>query len=152
MTRRIQPFAWMAKSLAVLLTLACATPAAAAGFVSPSGNIICYVGLYGAVPIAEAPLTCLIFEAEWDMPADYNGSDPNCDLDSTRMLTLPAKGRPSEMWACHGDVFWPAPLGRISYGSEWSLFAYTCTMATRGVTCTNGDKTLFVSRATRSFF
>ncbi|MCF2869652.1 hypothetical protein L0664_01115 [Octadecabacter sp. G9-8] len=124
----------------------------AAGFASPSGNIRCYLDVYSDLPFGDMPMVCLIFDADWDLPPDYGDSDPTCDLDRTRTLILQPTGRPQERWTCHGDVFWPEPLGTLSYGSEWSMLGYGCRVETRGVTCTNGDKTFFVSRATRSFF
>ncbi len=49
MTPRTRPFARMLTALNALI-MAClfASPALAAGFSSPGGNIRCYVGLYNA--------------------------------------------------------------------------------------------------------
>lgn len=152
MIRRTKPFAKTLKALSACAALFFATPAAAMGFTSPSGNIVCYLDVYSDVRFADLPLICLIFDAQWSFPDDYGDSDPTCDLDRTRTLILGRKGRPDERWTCHGDVFWPQPLGTISYGSEWSLLDFTCLMDETGVTCTNGDKTMFVSRRSRSFF
>lgn len=112
-----------------------AAPAAAAGFASPSGNIRCFVDIYSSDPIDEVDLVCLIFQADWPMPI----LDDGCDLDKTRMIILPRQGAATATRACHGDVFWPEPLGAISYGSEWSLMGFTCSMATDGVRCENGQ-------------
>jgi len=141
MIQRTKPFARTLKALNALLLgliLTCAASSAqAAGFASPSGNIRCYVDIYSAAPMDEVGLVCLVFSADWDLPPDYGDDDPTCDLDRTRTILLPRDGVGSARWTCHGDVFWPAPLGAISYGSEWSLFGFECDMATDGVRCTN---------------
>ncbi|WP_375280086.1 hypothetical protein [Pseudooctadecabacter sp.] len=63
-------------------------------------------------------------------------------------MILPPNGPASARWTCRGDVFWPAPLGRISSGSEWSLASFTCTSDTDGVRCVNGQgNSLWVRRA-----
>lgn len=122
--------------------------AQAAGFSSPSGNIRCYVDVYHSAPLDEAPLVCLIFDADWDLPPDYGDGDPTCDLDRTRTIVLLPQGEAKARWTCHGDVFWPAPLGKISYGSQWDLFDFTCQMATDGVRCRNASGGSFaVNRA-----
>lgn len=128
------------RCLATIIALAftLTTPAHAAGFASPSGNIRCYVDIYSPQPMDEVPLICLVSNADWDLPPDYGDGDPTCDLDRTRTVILPRSGAPTARWTCHGDVFWPAPLGKISYGSEWSLFGFTCNMASDGVRCVNG--------------
>ena len=122
--------------IAVLITLA--TPALANGFASPSGNIRCYLDVFSPAPIDETDMVCLIFDAGWEYPPERGGNDGDCDLDRTRMVILPPDGAPYLETACHGDVFWPEPLGTISYGSEWSLMGYTCRMARDGVRCGNG--------------
>ncbi len=152
MTQPMRPFAKILTALSASAAFLFATPVASMGFQSPSGNIVCFLDVYSDTPVSDMPLICLIFDADWSLPDDYGDSDPTCDVDVTRTLILGREGRPDERWTCHGDVFWPQPLGTISYGSEWSLFNYSCAMAERGVTCTNGEKTFFVSRATRSFF
>jgi len=145
MTRKTPPFA---KTLSALLVGLCASaPAALAqdvyaapGFTSPSGNITCYIDYYDSAPQSEAGLVCLIFEANWDIAADGTGNtDPDCALDTTRSVELPRSGAPRAAEVCHGDVFWPLPMGAIGYGSTWSLFSYTCEMATTGVLCQNGS-------------
>lgn len=118
--------------------LALTTPAFAAGFASPSGNIRCYLDIYSADPIDKVPMVCLIFDAGWEYPPMHDEGFAECDLDRTRMVILPPVGTAYGQTACHGDVFWPAPLGAISYGSEWSWMGFTCKMATDGVRCTNG--------------
>ncbi|WP_179381455.1 hypothetical protein [Jannaschia marina] len=119
----------IARALATLLLLG--GPAAADGFASPTGNILCY--LEPSAAPATAPVSCLIFEATWPMP----DADPTCDLDRTRMVTLPRRGPARAELACHGDVFWPLPLGTLGYGSEWSVQGIGCSMATDGVRCVN---------------
>lgn len=132
---------------AVLLLTLFTTTAHAQGFSSPSGNIRCYVDLY-ETRFDAAPMVCLVFDADWDLPPDYGDDDPTCDLDRTRTVILPPDGPASARWTCHGDVFWPAPLGRISYGSEWSLASFICTSDTDGVRCVNGQgNSLWVRRA-----
>lgn len=152
MIQRMKRSARTLITLNALIWMGFATPVQANGFQSPSGNIVCYADVYGPAAVDDMALVCLIFDAGWDLPPDYGDSDPTCDLDRTRTLILPRSGRPQERWSCHGDVFWPLPLGTISYGSEWSVFNYTCKVASNGVTCTNGEATMFISRATRSFF
>lgn len=148
MIRQIRPFA---KTLTAISAALAAMPAQAAGFSSPSGNIRCYADLYNSQPLDEVDLICLIFEADWDLPPDYGDDDPTCDLDRTRSVFLPAQGAPRERWICHGDVFWPAPLGKISYGSNWSLFGFSCDVARNGVTCRNAtDHSISVARAARA--
>lgn len=138
MIQRTRPFAKMLTRTASALILLCtAGPAWAVGFASPSGNIKCYVDLYGPGTVDQAGLVCLVFDADWDLPPEYGDDDPTCDLDRTRAIFLPRTGAPFEHWICHGDVFWPAPLGAISYGSQWSLFNFTCTMDRDGVRCAN---------------
>jgi hypothetical protein len=150
MTRKILPFAKTVKVAFALLALMVASPAMAVGFASPSGNIACYVDLDAGNSVIDAPLVCLIFDAEWDNPPDYGDDDPTCDLDRTRTIILPSVGEASVRWTCHGDVFWPAPLGHISYGSQWSLFNFNCDMGRDGVRCDNsGDGGFRLSRARR---
>lgn len=98
------------------------------GFQTPSGNIVCYVQGW------ETPvLNCLIFEADWEA---REHSEPGCDLDETRMISLSVSDPTVSDWACHGDVFWPLPLPVLSYGSGWSLAGFDCDVATDGVYCT----------------
>ena len=140
MTPRTRPFARMLTALnAQIMACLFASPALAAGFSSPSGNIRCYVDLYNAQSLDEVPMVCLVFAADWDLPPDYGDDDPTCDLDRTRTVILTHGQSPVARWTCHGDVFWPAPLGKISYGSQWSLFDFTCDMAMTGVRCDDGQ-------------
>lgn len=98
-------------------------------------------------------MICLIFEAEWTTPPNYGDGDPTCDLDRTRTVILPQDGPAQVRWTCHGDVFWPAPLGRISYGSQWALMGYTCDMMTSGVRCENpAGNGFLVRRASRALY
>lgn len=131
-----------------LAMLGLASPAAANGFSSPSGNITCYLDVFSPARMDEVPLVCLIFDADWPMPPKGTMSDPTCDLDSTRTITLPRNGPASASWTCHGDIFWPVPQGQLSYGSEWSLMGYSCSVQTDGVRCDNGrGSSLWVRRA-----
>jgi len=130
-----------------------AGPAQASGFSSPSGNIQCFLGGAAGANFADRPMVCLIFQADWPVTAGGGDSDPSCDLDSTRTLVLPPDGPAQVSWSCHGDVFWPAPLGEISYGAQWSDSVYTCSMATDGVRCENGQGNGFaVRRAARKLY
>lgn len=148
MTRPTRPFARTLTTLSALLFACAASSAQARGFASPSNNIQCYVDLYEAETVIDAPLVCLIFEADWDLPPDYGDDDPTCDLDRTRTVILSSVGEASVRWTCHGDVFWPAPLGKISYGSQWFLFNFECEVARTGVRCSNtGDGGFVVNRA-----
>ncbi|MDC0012617.1 hypothetical protein OAE29_05080 [Octadecabacter sp.] len=65
---------------AVMMACLFASPALAAGFSSPSGNMRCYVDLYNAQSLDEVPMVCLVFAADWDLPPDYGDDDPTCDL------------------------------------------------------------------------
>ncbi|PTX54339.1 hypothetical protein C8N43_3153 [Litoreibacter ponti] len=114
-----------------------AQPAWPNGFESPSGNIVCYLDVFSDTPYDQKALHCLIFLADWDMPPDYGDNDPTCDLDRTRIVILPPEAPASARWVCHGDVFWPYPQGALSYGSEWSLPTFTCSVAQDGVRCRN---------------
>lgn len=144
----IQRTRLFAATVSALILLALSTPAMAAGFTSPSGNIKCYVDIYARVPFDDVQMICLVSDADWDLPNDYGDGYPTCDLDRTRAIFLPPTGAPYAHWICHGDVFWPVPLGKISYGSEWSLNHYTCSMATDGVRCTNASGNMLdVNRA-----
>lgn len=120
-------------SAAVALTLV-PVVASADGFRTPSGNIWCYLDVFNSLSYDDLPLICLVGEADWPM----QGADPDCGLDETRMIVLPPRGPASVETACHGDVFWPVPLGALSYGSEWSLGVFTCSVAADGVRCDNG--------------
>lgn len=129
------------QKLAVILTLvgACfAGEAHAQGFASPSGNIRCYLD-DTVQNILEAPLHCLIFEADWDPALGLGESAPDCDLDSTRMVILSQHGGARFQWACHGDMFWPEPLPVLTYGSGWQIFGFDCAITPEGVRCTNRD-------------
>ncbi|MCF2906540.1 hypothetical protein L0666_16220 [Octadecabacter sp. CECT 8868] len=153
MTRKTKLFArtlTTLKTFVASLVFACAgSTVQANGFGSPSGNIRCYVNLYTGQPISDAPLVCLIFEADWDLPANENF--PECDLDQTRQIILPAVGTSRAQWICHGDVFWPEPLGTISYGSQWFLFNFECEMQRNGVRCSNsGDGGFVLNRGSVS--
>lgn len=155
MTRPMRPFARTLTTLNLAgfkaglsaLVLTCAAGSAqAGGFGSPSGNIRCYLDVFSPQPIGEAALICLIFEADWPVAPD--DAYPECALDQTRQIILPPVGYARAEWACHGDVFWPEPLGTISYGSEWFLFNFECEMARNGVRCSNtGDGGFLVNRA-----
>lgn len=152
MTLKMRPFA---KTASTLFALLFATPVLANGFTSPSGNILCYTASYDDagdfIPYFEQPMVCLIFEANWDLPPYYGDDNPDCGLDRTRAIKLPVSGPATEQWICHGDVFWPLPLGAIGYGSTWSLRDTSCDMATNGVTCDNGNGGRFsVNRAGRT--
>ena len=147
MIRKTKPFARTLTALSACVISLFASPVLAEGFASPSGNIVCYAELDGGMSAARAPLVCLIFEANWDVEVD---DDPSCNLDRTRAISLPRNGAPTEHLMCHGDVFWPAPLGAISYGSEWSFVDFTCSMATDGVRCSNASgNSIAVNRARR---
>lgn len=142
---RAAPLAWAALTLAAV-TLAAAPRAEAASFASPSGNILCYTP--GSLGPSEEGLVCLIFSADWAPPLH----EP-CELDQTAAIHLPPSGPPIELMACHGDVFWPSPAPQLSYGSEWALPDYRCTMAQSGVTCTNASGNgLQIARRGRSLF
>ena len=146
MTLQTRPFARTLTTLSAVLFACAASSAQAVGFGSPSGNIRCYLDVYSPEPINEIPLICLIFEADW--PVTPDDATPECDLDQTRQIILPPVGYARTEWACHGDVFWPEPLGTISYGSQWFLFDFECEMARNGVRCTNtGDGGFLVNRA-----
>lgn len=148
MTPRTKPFAKTLTALSAVVLACAASSAQAVGFASPSGNIRCYLDVYSDVPFDEKLLVCLVFDADWDLPPYGGGYDPGCDLDSTRTVTLPHNAPATAEWTCHGDVFWPAPLGTISYGSEWSLLGFICDMATTGVTCLNeAGHTVSINRA-----
>jgi len=109
----------------------------------------CYIDIYSDARFDEMNMICLVGDAEWDLPPDYGDDDPTCDLDRTRTVILPPNGPARARWTCHGDVFWPAPLGAISYGSQWSLGAFTCQMETSGVTCTSdAGRSFTVARRT----
>ena len=151
MTPPMRPFVRTLTALSALFVMCLlASPAAARGFTSPSGNIRCYLDIYSPNAYPDQDMICLIFDADWDLPPYYGDDDPTCDLDRTRAIILHPSGPPSEQWFCHGDVFWPAPLASISYGSEWSIFDFTCTMATDGVRCRNGQgNSIAVNRARR---
>lgn len=147
MIRKTKPFARILTALSALVLMTLSAPAMAAGFASPSGNIKCYVDIYSDGPFDNAPMICLISRADWDLPPDYGDGNPTCNLDRTRAIFLPPSGAATARWICHGDVFWPAPLGRISYGSQWSLSHYTCAMARDGVRCTNGSGNEFAVKS-----
>ena len=149
MIRKTKPFAKMLTALNALIFMVVSSPALAAGFTSPSGNIKCYVDIYARVPFADAPLICLISEADWDFPEDYGGGYPTCDLDRIRAVILPRAGAATEQWICHGDVFWPAPMGAIGYGSQWSLSHYSCAMERNGVRCMNETGSAIALNRTR---
>ena len=142
-----------AKTASTVAALCLATPALAVGFESPSGNILCYTNVFNSGSWTEAELICLIFEAEWDLPPVYQTGVDSCDLDRTRTIVLPRYGSPELQSTCHGDIFWPIPMGAISYGSEWTLPDIRCTMATDGVMCTNSSGHGFtVNRAGQTLF
>lgn len=151
MTPKTKPFARTLTALSALIAGLAATPAVANGFQSPSGNINCYLDVFSSQPYGELDMICLIFETSIDLPTTFADEDPGCDLDRTRAFILPKSGPARGELYCHGDVFWPIPLGALSYGSEWSLSGYTCSMATDGVRCTNQTGHGFhVSRATHA--
>lgn len=138
------------KYLAVILCLFISTvPAQANGFSTPSGNILCYWDPMPSGDYENTPLTCLVFEADWGEPSGLQ----DCGLDETRALTLPRNGSAQFEWYCHGDVFWPLPLGALDYGSKWTLRGFECEVETNGVRCTNRSGNGFhVRRAAYSMF
>ncbi len=145
MIQRMKPFA---KTLSALLFTCAASAAQAHGFSSPSGNIRCYLDVYSDVRFDEKPMVCLVFGADWTPPDGFGDEDPTCDLDMTRTVILPRNGPATARWTCHGDVFWPEPLGSISYGSQWSLLGFSCDVKETGVQCRNEQgNSLSVSRA-----
>lgn len=107
-----------------------AAMAQAQGFKAPSGNIVCYE--------AEGAMNCIIFQARWS-PEEARGGPGYCDLDSTRVVSLPPSGRARSGWVCHGDVFWPYEAATLGYGSDWRRGAFACSMRKDGVRCSNGS-------------
>jgi hypothetical protein len=88
----------------------------------------------------EIPLVCLVFENTWD-------GEANCESDETRTVGLPRNGPATVDWVCHSDVFWPILLGKLSYGSNWTMHGYDCSINTDGVRCTNQSGNGFHVRA-----
>lgn len=138
-----QTSAAYAAILAATLSVLPGAPVAAGGFTTPSNNITCYLDVFSPDRIDEVDVICLIFGASWDLPPDFGDKNPTCDLDQTRTVILPPEGPASARWTCHGDVFWPLPLGALSYGSGWSLMGYSCDVDTDGVRCTNASGNRF---------
>lgn len=118
--------------------------ASADSFGAPSGNILCYLG--GSDGARTDALTCLIFEASWSLPPYYGDNDPTCNLDRTRTIILPRRGPATARWTCHGDIFWPLPIPKIGYGSDWSVNGFDCTMRKDGVRCRNATNDGFSVR------
>ena len=136
MILRTQQFVKTASLLTALL-MAMPSFAERATFSSPSGNITCYLEDHGVFDVAERPLVCIVFEADW--PVLPHAGSEECDLDAMHQIVMYPAGIPEPMIGCHGDVFWPLPEVKIGYGSTWSVTGYTCDMATTGVSCQNTD-------------
>ncbi|MEM8691698.1 MAG: DUF6636 domain-containing protein [Pseudomonadota bacterium] len=121
-------------------------------FQSASGNILCFLNAGPALHAnqnQEAQLSCLIFEADW-VPPD---AAEHCDLDETRILTLPLDGSATEGWTCHGDVFWPHPTPTIGSNATWSVAGFDCEIIRTGVTCRSEAGHGFrLARAQRSLY
>jgi len=162
MIQRMKPFAKTASACLAAMLVATPVVADSPAFESPSGNITCFLASWheeGTQPPSEdeQPLVCLIFEAQWNPPllngdpaSVPGGGDPDCPLDSTRLVMLDPSGPAREMWECHGDLFWPIS-DALAYGSQWSSSTHSCDMKTSGVTCQNSQGNgFFLSRGTRT--
>ena len=139
MTLKTRQFVKTASALAALL-VATRSFAERASFSSPSGNIICYLEHDDGTNPNESPLVCLILEADWVGPP-YESED--CGLDQTRQVMMFPTGRGEVFLGCHGDVFWPHPTPKVSYGSTWSVTGFDCSVEQTGVTCENTEKNGF---------
>jgi hypothetical protein len=129
-------------ALALMFSLAGIAHAQSASFAAPSGNILCFTETYDYVKNEEIypesqPLVCLVFQANWTLPEYYGYGESTCDLERTRTIIVPPSGPAQARWTCHGDMFWPYPTPKISYGSDWSVANHSCTMRKDGVRCQN---------------
>lgn len=129
--------------LALVLTLVCATPAAADGFGfrTPSGNIYCNGSLQGG-----ALIDCTIIKRE-------AGSAPgNCPAGRELSVSLGERG--GTAWSCDG------PAGRQSsysdvanYGKTAEFGRIICRSERTGFSCQNVDgHGFFLSRRSQRLF
>jgi hypothetical protein len=136
-------------SASVVVAAAFAAPSAFArrlpGFVSPSGNIRCFV-LVGH----SGDLLCTIAAADYAKTLQARCIDGGAGVD-WHGFALRTAGKAA--LNCSGGIQYdPAtdrlPTARLAYGSTWRSDGFSCASARTGVTCRNGrGHGLFVSRA-----
>ncbi len=112
----------------------------AAGFSSPSGNIICW-----SWP-DDNNVSCMISEQHWHKDTTANiPSEPDCGLDEAYVFSVGPTGTAQGNLECFADVFWDyeATQSILPYGSGYRFNvndAYVvCQSGRTGVTCQNQD-------------
>ena len=105
-----------------------AQSAALKGFQTPSHNIVC-----GGYNGSKAWLRCDITSGLKPKPARPKG----CVFDFGGTLTLSAKGY--TRIGCVSDAVLPDPRKApvLAYGKTWRYGPFTCSSATKGLTCRN---------------
>lgn len=134
MIQRTKQFAKTLSSTALALSILTA-PAYAnqPSFQTPSGNILCYLDNTAS----ELDIFCLIFDADWPYPVE----DEDCDADRIRAVSVGRDWPALAHTICTSDVFWPYPSPTLSYGADWSVEGFTCSVARTGVTCRDDEGT-----------
>lgn len=107
-------------------------------FVTPSGNIGCYLDAEGA--------RCDIAEKDWPTPP----KPPLCNLDWGQGLMVRDVGAHT---VCAGDTVLGGPV-TLGYGNSAQRGNFRCDVSEQGVTCTNlaSGKGFKLARAAYSFF
>ena len=94
---------------------------------SPSGNIVCAVGILAPDPTAYAD--CEIAEHNWSPPPRPGG----CEQDyGSRVLMI--EGRPPT-FPCYGDTLRGNGLPTLNYGQTISARSITCLSQPSGMRC-----------------
>ncbi len=109
------------------------------GFISPSGNILCYPRSWQQDAGAEG-VTCLIFETKWQAPRAV----PGCDVDETNMFSIGLSGPARGELTCHGDIFWPYTQRVLEYGHQAEIEGVTCRSESSGMRCENQEGYYFL--------
>ena len=135
----MRSFALLAVVSATLVPVAVAAPAKSSFgfFKTPSGKIVCQWASGGTPP---ASVECGV-ETGLKPPIQKSGAAcAHLDYVGNR-ISLSTSGR-VQLVPCAGDAgpfADPAHTPYLHYGKTWSALSLTCTEATSGLTCRNGD-------------
>lgn len=100
------------------------------GFITPSGNIACYLE-----PDSQS-LICEIEQTVWN-PERKLIDCP--DLDVGKQLVMAQRGKPQGGWWCRGDTWIHPGIKNLTYGETWRADGFTCIVSKENLRCRNLD-------------